>query len=97
MSLFVLGSALKTSVDICNINPVCDANGIHDVPIDKLMIVHLRSLIWNLIKEKEDDINKAVHLKLWKVEFLRDDKQLDKLNEMFHKGKINHDDTDTPI
>ena len=84
MSLFVLGSALRTLVNICNVNPICDADGIHNVVIGELKIIHLRSLIWNL---KEDDINKAVHLKLWKVEFLRDDKQLDKLNEMFHKGE----------
>ena len=86
LSLFVLGSALRTSVNICNINLVSDANG-SDVVIDKLKIVHLKSLIWNIVKESDDNINKAIHLKLWKVEIQRDDKLLDELNEMFHKGE----------
>ena len=64
LSLFVLGSALRASVDICDVNPVRDANGVRDVAIDKLKIVHLMSLIWNNIKENDDNINKAIHLKL---------------------------------
>src|SRR5581483_2609087 len=87
LSLFVLGSALKTAVDICDINPVRDANGNYDVAINNLKIVHLKSRIWNNIKENDDNINKAIHLKLWKVEIPRDDKLLDELDEMFRKGK----------
>ena len=85
--IFVLGSALKTAVDICDINPVRDANGNYDVAINNLKIVHLKSRIWNNIKENDDNINKAIHLKLWKVEIPRDDRLLDELNEVFRKGE----------
>src|SRR2546423_11895796 len=83
LTLFVLGSALETSVDICDINTVHDANGSHDVSIGLLKIDHLKKLIWNIIKESEENINKAIRLELWKVEIPRDDKELVLLNEMF--------------
>jgi len=87
LTLFVLGSALETSVDIYDNNTIHDANGVHDVSIGLLKIDHLKKLIWNIIKESEKNINKAIRLELWKVKIPRDDKELDLLNEIFHEGQ----------
>jgi hypothetical protein len=82
---FVLGSAHKFSIDICDNNTITDANnGTCEVPINILTFDHIKIMIWNKINEGEIT-NEVYKLKLFKVEIPRKDKnlKLNALNERF--------------
>lgn len=84
LSCFVLGSAHKFSIDICNLNTVIDANGTRDVPINILTFDHIKTIIRNKLNEDEI-INRAYKLKLFKIEIPRKEKnmKLNNLNKCF--------------
>jgi hypothetical protein len=80
---FVLGSAHKFSIDICDHNIITDANGTCEVPINMVNFDHIKIMIWNKINE--GDTNEAYKLKLFKVEIPHKEKnlKLNTINERF--------------
>src|SRR4051812_8372319 len=82
LSCFVLGSALKFSVNICDVNTISDSNCSHEIPFNVLTIGHLKKMIYREQQDSFSLINPNM-LILWKVSIPTREKngKYDKLKE----------------
>ncbi|RHZ86763.1 hypothetical protein Glove_46g66 [Diversispora epigaea] len=85
LSCYVLGPGCALSVDICEKNKISDSHEGHDISINNLTIDHLKTLIWNKIKNWRDmeNVKDYNELVLWRVEA-----PLEKLNNSLTKNEI---------
>src|SRR4051812_22517958 len=79
---FILGSALKFSIDICDVNIISDSNSNREIPFNILTIGHLKKMIYREQQDSFGQINPNV-LILWKVSIPTREKngKYDKLKE----------------
>jgi hypothetical protein len=82
LSCFVLDSALKFSVDICDVNTISDSNSSREIPFNFLTIDHLKKMIYREQQDSFGQINPHM-LILWKVSIPTREKngKYDKLKE----------------
>ncbi|PKY57276.1 hypothetical protein RhiirA4_428856 [Rhizophagus irregularis] len=82
LPFFVLGTAKKSTVIICDHNAMPD--DIYTVPVNTLTYDHIKKMIWSTIKSKES-ASKACELELYHVKIPCNEKnsKLGELNEKY--------------
>src|SRR4051794_17423562 len=85
LSYFVLDTAIKQTLTICDRNLIFDVNTVYQISFDYLTLDHIKKMIWNVIKSSEESAGKACELKLYKIKIPNKEKRsmLETLNENY--------------
>jgi len=90
LSCFVLGSALKFSVGICDLNTISDSNSSREIPFNILTIGYLKKMIYREQQDSFGQIDPNM-LILWKVKGSKLDNEIRDLKDRIRELERNYE------